>query len=200
MIRSATTSDAAAICNIYNYYIKNSTCTFETEPVSIDEMQKRISTYTKNGIWIVFDQYPFNNSNATNPLLLNKAKKTDNIPSSTSKFKRTDFNKKILGYAYAKPWHHRNAYKFTLETSIYVSNNTEQKGIGTKLYGILIDKIKTTECHTLLGIVTLPNNKSVRLHEKYGFKKAAHLREVGQKFNKWLDVGFWELNLGKKIL
>jgi L-amino acid N-acyltransferase YncA len=180
MIRPVKISDAEAICNIYNYYIANSICTFETEAVSVTEMQERITSYTKDGIWIVFDSGSLNNVGEKEKELDKDKDKEDGD---------------ILGYAYAKPWHQRLAYRFTFETSVYLSNDINQKGIGTKLYQSLFDEIKSTECHTLLALISLPNSSSVKLHEKFGFEKVAHLKEVGYKFDKWINVGFWQLEI-----
>ena len=77
---------------------------------------------------------------------------------------------------------------------IWISKLTG-KGLGTLLYQALIERLKTLDIHIVLGGITLPNPVSVRLHEKLGFKKVAHFSEVGYKFGRWLDVGFWELKI-----
>jgi L-amino acid N-acyltransferase YncA len=63
------------------------------------------------------------------------------------------------------------------------------------LYTELLNKLKAQNYHAVVGGLTLPNEPSERLHEKLGFKQVAHFKEVGFKFNTWLDVGFWELIL-----
>ncbi|MBD0833305.1 N-acetyltransferase family protein [Aestuariibaculum sp. TT11] len=104
-------------------------------------------------------------------------------------------NNEILGYAYAGKFRSRPAYNHTLESTVYVKHNHYGKQIGSKLYAELIKQLKQTNCRVVLGVLTLPNNASVKLHEKYGFTKVGHLREVGYKFNTWLDVGIFELKL-----
>lgn len=102
-------------------------------------------------------------------------------------------NNKILGYAYGSKWRKKPSYDNTLEITIYLKKDVQGKGIGTKLYAKLIEALKNEKYHTLIGGLTLPNEESIRLHEKFGFKKVAHFVEVGWKFNKWHDVGFWQL-------
>ncbi len=101
----------------------------------------------------------------------------------------------ILGYAYAGTWNPRAAYKQTAEVSIYLSETAVGKGVGSKLYRALIDLLKEQGYHTLIGGISLPNEASVNLHEKFGFEKVAHFKSVGYKFNKWIDVGYWQLML-----
>lgn len=102
---------------------------------------------------------------------------------------------RILGYAYANKWREKPAYKHTVESTVYLHHEAQGKQIGTKLYTELLKQLKEQDCHIVVGGLTLPNEASVKLHEKFGFKQVAHFKEVGLKFNKWLDVGFWQLTL-----
>ncbi|MEM6525201.1 MAG: arsinothricin resistance N-acetyltransferase ArsN1 family B [Bacteroidota bacterium] len=101
----------------------------------------------------------------------------------------------ILGYAYATKWKSRSAYKNTVESTVYIKPGAHKKGIGMRLYQELMDKLKALKLHTVLAGITLPNEASVALHEKLGFIKVGQLKEVGFKFEKWVDVGYWELIL-----
>jgi len=98
----------------------------------------------------------------------------------------------IVGYAYANKYRDRSAYRFTAEISIYLRSGEEGKGFGSLLMERLIDKSQSCGIHTLVSGITLPNERSVALHEKFGFEKIAHFREVGFKFGQWIDVGYWE--------
>lgn len=102
---------------------------------------------------------------------------------------------KILGYAYASKWKGRCAYKYSVETTVYLDSAAVSKGVGSALYGELLSILREKEFHVALGGIALPNPKSIALHEKYGFVKAAHFKEVGYKFNKWVDVGYWQIKL-----
>lgn len=99
----------------------------------------------------------------------------------------------IFGYAYATQFKMRQAYEFAAEVSVYVNHDAKQRGIGTQLYEQLFDQLADTDIHTLIAGISLPNDGSIRFHEKHGFKKVAHFREVGYKLGRWIDVGYWEL-------
>jgi phosphinothricin acetyltransferase len=106
-----------------------------------------------------------------------------------------EYGGEILGYAYAHKWHERAAYRFSAEDSIYLRHDARGKGIGRRLLGRVIEVLRQTDIHALMSVITVPNEKSVALHESFGFKKVAQFCEVGFKMNQWLDVGYWELLL-----
>lgn len=99
----------------------------------------------------------------------------------------------VVGFAFGKPFKPRAAYSLTAEVSIYVRPGRDGHGIGSGLFKELISSLKTAGFHAAIGGIALPNDQSVRLHEKFGFQKVAHFIEVGRKFDRWIDVGYWEL-------
>jgi phosphinothricin acetyltransferase len=101
----------------------------------------------------------------------------------------------LIGYAYARRWQERSAYRHTAEVSVYLAHDCVGCGHGTALYRELLSRLPALDIHAAIGGVTLPNEASASLHEKFGFSKAAHYREVGFKFGKWHDVGYWQLLL-----
>ncbi|MFN8577452.1 MAG: N-acetyltransferase family protein [Candidatus Sericytochromatia bacterium] len=101
-------------------------------------------------------------------------------------------NDEVIGYAYGNIWKQRASYKHTVESTIYLSHKNIKKGIGSMLYSQLIEELKKQNIHNVIGGIALPNEASVRLHEKLGFKKCAHFTQIGNKFNQWIDVGYWE--------
>jgi L-amino acid N-acyltransferase YncA len=104
-------------------------------------------------------------------------------------------NGKIIGYAYASTWKARAAYRHTLESTVYLDPAQVAKGVGTKLYDALFALLRKKSIHVVIGVIALPNEASIVLHEKFGMHKAAHFSEVGFKFNRWLDVGYWQVTL-----
>jgi L-amino acid N-acyltransferase YncA len=104
-------------------------------------------------------------------------------------------NGKVIGYAYATQWKARSAYRFSAEDTIYLDHRETGKGVGSKLFSAFLDELKKTNLHSVVGGIALPNDASFSLHEKYGFKKVAQFEEIGFKFGKWIDVGYWELRL-----
>jgi phosphinothricin acetyltransferase len=101
----------------------------------------------------------------------------------------------VLGYAYVNTFQSRSAYRFTLENSIYIRNGYQGKGIGKALLNELINEVRKLEIHSIIAKIALPNAGSIKLHEAFYFKNAGILKEVGKKFDKWIDVGYWELIL-----
>jgi phosphinothricin acetyltransferase len=101
----------------------------------------------------------------------------------------------LLGFSRAIKWRERSAYRFSVESSIYIDPEHTGQGLGVILYTGLIEQLKTLGVHAVIGGVALPNPASVALHEKMGYKKVAHFKEVGWKFERWIDVGYWELIL-----
>jgi phosphinothricin acetyltransferase len=98
----------------------------------------------------------------------------------------------VVGYAYASKWKGRCAYRFSAETTVYLEPSRTQIGIGSRLYKALLDALRAKSIHAAIGGIALPNAASVRSHERLGFEKVAHFREVGFKFNRWIDVGYWQ--------
>jgi phosphinothricin acetyltransferase len=101
----------------------------------------------------------------------------------------------VVGWAYATPWKTRSAYRFSVETTVYVARSHHGRGIGGALYRALIDDLRARNVHSVVGGIALPNPASVALHEKLGFRKIAHFAEVGRKLDRWVDVGYWQLLL-----
>lgn len=101
----------------------------------------------------------------------------------------------VVGYAYAGPWQSRCAYRQTVETTVYVSKHCLGRGIGRSLYRVLLENLRAQEFHCAIAGIALPNEASVALHEKLGFVQVAEFKQVGYKFGRWLDVGYWQLML-----
>ncbi len=157
-IRRANSDNAGQIAEIYNFYILNTHHTFETEPLSAEEMRERVAEICENYPYLVAEE-----------------------------------NGEILGYVYATQFKLRQAYKHSVEASIYVKNQAKQKGIGSKLYEKLLAELAETDVHAIMAGISLPNDASVKFHEKLGYEKVAHFKEVGYKLGRWVDVGFWEM-------
>lgn len=103
--------------------------------------------------------------------------------------------KTLVGYAYATKFRDREAYRYTAESTVYLDPKQTGRGYGARLYRELLDRLKRMGIHVVIGVVSLPNPASVRLHESLGFKQTAHLQQVGFKFGQWIDVGDWQLIL-----
>lgn len=165
-IRPATFDDSVAIADIYNWYIENTTITFEEELVSSGDMAQRIAVTDETRPWFVLEGEDADQAET-----------------------------RILGFASAVRWKDRSAYRFSRETSIYLLPDSAGSGHGRLLYEYLIDALRKTDVHTLIAGIALPNNASIALHEKLGFRKCGEFEEVGKKFDNYLNVGYWQLLL-----
>jgi len=101
----------------------------------------------------------------------------------------------VCGYAYATTFRARAAYQYSAEVSAYVHPDHHRKGIGLALYRTLFKFLEAQGYHTALAGITLPNQASVKLHESLGFAPVGVYHNVGYKFSKWHDVGWWERKL-----
>jgi phosphinothricin acetyltransferase len=102
----------------------------------------------------------------------------------------------VVGYAYASKWKGRCAYRFSVEVTVYLSSSQASNGWGTKLYSTLFEKLELLKVHSVIGGIALPNKASIALHEKFGMEKVAHFKEIGYKFSNWVDVGYWQKQIG----
>lgn len=160
MIRPFKTEDIPQLLDIYNYYVLNSTATFDLEALTFDVFKEKTIRINNEYPFIVYEE--------------------DHV---------------ILGYAYGSKFRPKPAYHSTVESTVYVKHDTFKKQIGTKLYADLLVLLKQAGFRMVMGVLNLPNPASVRLHEKFGFIQVADLKQVGFKFGKWQDVGFWQRQL-----
>ena len=101
----------------------------------------------------------------------------------------------VAGYAYATKWKARSAYRFSVEITVYLEPGRQGQGWGSQLYAALLARLRELGVHSVIGGIALPNPGSVALHEKFGLTKVAHFSEVGYKFERWVDVGYWQITL-----
>jgi L-amino acid N-acyltransferase YncA len=103
----------------------------------------------------------------------------------------------VIGYAYATKFRDRPAYRYVCETSIYLTDTSSGSGVGRLLYEALIDTLRAQGFVHAIGAIALPNDRSIRLHEAVGFRRAGVYREVGFKHGQWIDVGIWQCPLNE---
>lgn len=94
----------------------------------------------------------------------------------------------IVGYAYASAYRERKAYQYCVETSVYIAENAQQRGIARALYTTLFDALKQRGFTQAFAVITQPNEKSVAFHQSQGFESFALFEKVGYKFEQWHDV------------
>jgi L-amino acid N-acyltransferase YncA len=101
----------------------------------------------------------------------------------------------VVGFAYSSSYRPRPGYRLTRETSVYLSERARGQGLGRRLYDDLLDRVRADGIHVVLALVALPNPASVALHEACGFEHLGTMREVGRKFDRWLDTAWYQLVL-----
>jgi phosphinothricin acetyltransferase len=101
----------------------------------------------------------------------------------------------VVAYAKAGAFRDRAAYHWTCEVGIYVAPDRVHGGIGGALYRRLLDDLAASDFRSAIAGITLPNDPSIRLHERFGFVEVGIVRDAGYKHGGWHDVAFWQLHL-----
>lgn len=110
----------------------------------------------------------------------------------------TEDDDAVLGYAYAGRFRERPAYRYIVETSIYLGGTVQKgQGIGRLLYSSLIETLIQQDFTQAIAVLSLPNDYSIGLHEAIGFRRAGVYREIGYKNGQWHDVGMWQRELSE---
>jgi len=102
---------------------------------------------------------------------------------------------RVIGYAGSLQYRPKAAYETSVEVTIYVAHDERARGVGPLLYDALFASLRGEDVHRLLAGITLPNEASVRLHERRGFTRVGVYSEVGRKLGRYWDVGWWEKRL-----
>ncbi|HHV59077.1 MAG TPA: N-acetyltransferase [Clostridiaceae bacterium] len=110
-----------------------------------------------------------------------------------------EIDNQIAGYAYASSFNEREAYQWSVDYSVYIAPEYHGRNIGKALYFALSETLKLQGFYNAYAIVTLPNIKSERLHESFGFKPVGVCHNAGYKFGRWHDVKWYELRLQEHV-
>ena len=102
----------------------------------------------------------------------------------------------VIGYTSSSPFHARHAYDTTVETTILCAPEAVGRGLGRRLYAALFDGLLGEDVHLVVALITLPNDASCSLHERFGYTREGVLREVGRKFDRYWDVAWYARPFG----
>jgi L-amino acid N-acyltransferase YncA len=104
-------------------------------------------------------------------------------------------NGTVRGYSYGSTFKERAAYIHSTEVTVYIDKDFCGRGMGRHLCGKLLERLQALGYIQAIAGIALPNPASVRLHERFGFKKVAHFKQVGCKLDRWIDLGYWQKQL-----
>ena len=162
-IREAQISDAAAIRDIYGYYVANSFVTFSEVNGSVQDYEDSILETKKSYHYIV----------------------------------ACDESGKVIGMAYAGQIRHHDAYKFSVESTIYTAPDVPKKaGIGRALYGELEARLSDIGYKYMYGVITDDNAASIAFHKALGFEEVGHFTNIGYKFGEWKGIVWYRKQIG----
>jgi phosphinothricin acetyltransferase len=157
--------DLGALTDIYNHYIRETPITFDVTPITPDERRPWLLSHPVDG-----------------PHRLVVAR----LPGRSGQ---------ILGYATSSPFRPKAAYSTSVETSVYLAPGAGDRGMGTLLYKQLFEALAGEDVHRAYAGVTLPNEASIRIHLRFGFRRIGVYEEVGRKFGAYHDVAWFEKRL-----
>lgn len=106
-----------------------------------------------------------------------------------------EYQNKAVGFATYGTFRQKFGYRFTVEHSVYVTDELTGKGIGRQLLSALIERAKTDKYHSMIGVIDKANTDSIGFHERFGFRECGVIKDVAYKFEKWLDVSMMQLVL-----
>jgi L-amino acid N-acyltransferase YncA len=178
-LRPAEAADAASIAAIYREAVLHGTASFELEPPDPTEITRRMATLAAGGF----------------PFWVADAAVGEGPDGEAPGFEATAAE--VLGYAYAGPYRARPAYRFTVETSIYLSERARGHGLGTRLLLRLIEACEAAGARQLVAVIgDSANHASIALHRACGFHLVGVLASVGWKHGRWLDSVLMQRALG----
>ena len=146
-------------------------------------------------ICAIYNHYIENTTACFEEILLSTGEMEERIRKISAKYPYLVLEEdgELTGYAYANTWKERPSYRHSAEISVYLKNGYQGKGRGKELLGKLIGELRGAGLHAIVAGIVLPNEGSVGMCEKFGFRKIGQFNEIGFKKGKWLDVGYWEL-------
>jgi L-amino acid N-acyltransferase len=163
LTRLATADDAAAIRDIYNLEVTNSIVTFDLVPRSLEDQRRWLSDRSgAHAVIVAEEMVDRHDGRGSSPV--------------------------VVGYAALSPYRVRPAYSTSVEDSVYVHHDHQGKGVGKRLLHDLLDVAMARGFHAVFARIVDGHGASIALHQALDFEHVGTEREVGRKFNRWLDV------------
>ncbi|MFF3289099.1 GNAT family N-acetyltransferase [Streptomyces sp. NPDC003023] len=177
-VRAGAEADLEPLTDIYNHYVRETPVTFDTTVFTPEQRRSWLHSHPEDGPHrlLVAQDVRFAGSNP--------AARPGAGPAGA-----------ILGYATSSPFRPKPAYSTSVEVSVYCAPEAAGRGIGTLLYKALFEALAGEDLHRAYAGVAVPNEASVRLHTRFGFRHVGTYEEVGRKFGRYWDVAWFEKRL-----
>jgi len=184
-VRSGVESDLDALTDIYNHYVRETPITFDTAVFTPEERRSWLLSHPEDGphrLMVATDADYASDTGARSASLRGGGLETGGP---------------ILGYATSSAFRVKPAYATSVEVTVYVAPDAAGRGVGTLLYKALFEALATEDLHRAYAGIVPPNEASVRLHERFGFRHVGTYQEVGRKFGRYWDVAWYEKELNR---
>ncbi|MGW8553726.1 N-acetyltransferase family protein [Streptomyces tubercidicus] len=191
-VRAGVEADLPALTDLYNHYIRETSITFDLEPFTPEQRRPWLHSHPQDG---------------PHRLLVaqettERTKNPHNGPSSpvpsigTAAPGSGPADGTLLGYATSSAFRPKAAYAPSVEVTVYCAPHAAGRGIGTLLYKALFEALADEDVHRAYAGIAQPNEASVRLHTRFGFRHLGTYTEVGRKFGRYWDVAWYQKDLG----
>lgn len=171
-VRPGTEGDLVALTDIYNHYVRETALTFDTVAFTPEQRLPWLRSHPEDGPHRLLVAQDVRSGEGTAP--------------------------RILGYATSSAFRPKAAYSTSVEVSVYCAPGTVGRGIGSLLYAALFEALAGEDLHRAYAGIAQPNEPSVRLHDRFGFRLIGTYAEVGRKFDRYWDVSWYEKPLGPR--
>ena len=172
-VRAATLEDLPGILDIYNDAVLNTTASYDYQPHTLEQRTTWWDEHVQDGY----------------PIFVAVESAEDTAKHGDTKEPAGD---RVVGWSSLSRYHAKIGYRFTAENSIYVAANRRGRGIGKRLMQPLLESARELQLRAIIAVIDAENAASIRLHERFAFAKAGHFRQIGFKFNRWLDVVYMQ--------
>ncbi|MEU5209556.1 N-acetyltransferase family protein [Streptomyces sp. NPDC020742] len=202
-VRAGTEADLPALTDLYNHYIRETCITFDTEPFTSEQRRPWLLSHPQDGPHRLLvaqeaaDRAEIPQNGSADPR--HGSADTRNGSADTHPGAAPPdvaVTPALLGYATSSAFRPKAAYGPSVEVTVYCTPQATGRGVGTLLYTALFEALADEDVHRAYAGITQPNEASVRLHTRFGFRHLGTFTEVGRKFGRYWDVAWYQKDLG----
>ncbi|OKH97801.1 GCN5 family acetyltransferase [Streptomyces sp. CB02923] len=192
-VRAATEADLGSLTDLYNHYVRETPVTFDTEPFTPEQRRSWLLSHPEDGPHrlLVAQERTYGTEGRPAPGPPAGGGGSQGPPAGG-----VPAGGRLLGYVTSSPFRIKPAYATSVEISVYCAREAVGRGVGTLLLKALFEALADEDVHRAYAGIALPNEASVRLHTRFGFRHVGTYGEVGRKFGRYWDVAWYEKHLG----